>query len=313
MRIRILGASAGGGLPQWNCACPNCRRARNGDPAVLPRTNDSLAVTVDGRAWVLLNASPDIGLQIEASPELRAGPSVRGSPIVGVLLSDAELDHTAGLLQLRQSAELTVRAPAPVLAALENAFPVRSIVEPFASYRWEEARPRESFPLFEGRLWVCPFALGSKPPRYADRPSRFGRTERFDRFERLRADWVVGYRLEDTATGGVAVYAPGIERWTEELERQATDADCLLVDGTFWRSDELQTLGISDWTAADMGHMPVSGTGGTLERLARLKCRRRVYIHINNTNPMLDENSPERRELSAFGIEVGYDGMELEV
>ncbi|CAM3881668.1 pyrroloquinoline quinone biosynthesis protein PqqB [Cohnella lubricantis] len=303
MQIRILGASAGGGLPQWNCACPNCRRARAGDPAVRPRTNDSLAVSADGRAWVLLNASPDISCQIEAAPQLQAGPDVRGSPIAGVLLTDAELDHTAGLLQLRQSAELSVWAPRPVLAALVRSFPVRSIVEPFASFRWEEARPRESFPLFEGRVKVCSFSLGSKPPRYADGT----------RSERLGGDWVVGYRLEDTATGGVAVYAPGVERWSEELERHAADTDCLLVDGTFWRSDELQTLGISDWSAADMGHLAVSGSGGTMEKLVRLPVRRKIYIHINNTNPMLDENSPERRQLDALGIEVGYDGMELEV
>lgn len=297
MRIRILGASAGGGLPQWNCACPNCRKARSGDPAVRPRTNDSLAVTVDGRAWVLLNASPDISQQIEAAPELRAGQAVRGSPIQGVLLTDAELDHTAGLLQLRQSAALSVWAPTAVLAALERSFPVRRIVKPFADYRWEELRPRESFPLFEGRVRVCAFALGSKPPRYADGSG----------------NWVVGYRLEDTATGGVAVYAPGVELWTDELERQLAGADCLLVDGTFWRADELQTLGISAMSAADMGHLAVSGPGGTLERLIRLPIRRRIYIHINNTNPMLDENSPERRELETLGIEVGHDGMELEV
>ena len=304
MRIRILGASAGGGLPQWNCACPNCRRARNGDSAVRPRTNDSLAVTADGRSWVLLNASPDIGLQIESAPELQAGPSVRGSPIRGVLLTDAELDHTAGLLQLRQSAELRVHAPARVLAALESSFPVRSIVEPFASYRWEEIRPREFFPLFEGRVRVCAFALGSKPPRYAE--GRAG-------LEKLGGGWVVGYRLEDTVTGGAVVYAPGVERWTEELSRQSADANALLIDGTFWRPDELQALGISDRSAADMGHLAISGAGGTLERLVSLPARRKVYIHINNTNPMLDENSPERRRLDALGIEVGYDGMELEV
>lgn len=313
MFIRILGASAGGGLPQWNCACPNCRKARAGDSSVRPRTSDSLAVSADGGSWVLLNASPDVVFQIEANPPLQAGASVRGTPIAGVLLTDAELDHTAGLLQLRQSAELSVHAPGAVLSALAASFPVRRLLEPFASYRWTEARPGASFPLFGGKIVVSCFSMGSKPPRYAAESLRYGQGVSVRGSLPAEPDWVVGYRLEDASAGGVAVYAPGVERWTEELQRQASGANCLLIDGTFWRSDELQLAGVSDWTAADMGHLPVSGAGGSLEKLAGLQADRKIYIHINNTNPMLDENSPERRELEALGIEVGFDGMELEV
>jgi len=298
--LKVLGSAAGGGYPQWNCACPNCARARSGSSRA--RTNDSLAVSADGRSWALLNASPDVCSQLEAHAAFRPGPSVRGSPVRAVLLTDAELDHAAGLLQLRQSAPLDVYAPPPVVRALSEDFPVRRIVEPFASFRWLEALPGESFPLFGGQLTVCPFLLGGKPPRYVHGDSA-GEEKA----------WVVGYRLEDAATGGVAVYAPGVENWSPELERRLAEADCVFLDGTFWRSDELVALGVSGKVAADMGHLPVGGPGGTAERLARLPAKRKVYIHVNNTNPMLDDVSPENRSLRELGIEIGYDGMEMEV
>jgi len=300
--IRVLGAAAGGGYPQWNCACPNCERVRAGDPSLRARRNDSLAVSPDGKRWALLNASPDICLQTEAYRPLHPGPSLRGSPVQAVLLTDAELDHTTGLLQLRQSSSLDVYAPPPVLLALANGFPVRRIVEPYADFRWLEARPEESFPLFGGQLAVCPFYLGDKPPRYA-RPNR----------NQDREAWVVGYRITDNATGGVAVYAPGIETWSPTLERHLDGADCLLLDGTFWHDDELRALGVSELTASDMGHLPVAGANGSAERLARIPARRKIYIHVNNTNPMLDERTPERRMVTELGIEVGVDGMEMEV
>ncbi|MFB9274391.1 pyrroloquinoline quinone biosynthesis protein PqqB [Cohnella cellulosilytica] len=301
MIIRVLGSAAGGGYPQWNCACPNCERARSGDRDVRARRSDSLAVSPDGQRWALLNASPDVCLQTEAYGPLRPGPSLRGSPIQAVLLTDAELDHTTGLLQLRQSTSLDIYAPPPVLLALTDVFPLRRIVEPYADFRWREASPEESFPLFGGELSVCPFILGDKPPRYAA-----GRSQE-------REAWVVGYRLTDRTTGGVAVYAPGIEMWSRALERRLEGADCLFLDGTFWRGDELRTLGVSELDAADMGHLPVAGPNGSAARLVRMPARRKIYIHVNNTNPMLDERSPERRSLTELGIEVAVDGMEMEV
>lgn len=301
MRIIVLGSAAGGGFPQWNCACPNCRRARAGDPAVRPRTNDSLAISPDGVRWALLNAGPDVCQQTEAQG-LHPGASLRGSPVEAVLLTDAELDHAAGLLQLRQGSSIDVYATRPVLGALGDAFPVRRIVEPFASFRWREARPDESFPLFGGQLSVCPFDLGDKPPRFVGADPG-----------RDRAPWNVGYRIADRRTGGVAVYAPGIEGWSETLERQLAGADCAFLDGTFWESDELRDLGASELRAADMGHLPVAGPDGSAGRFARLPVRRKVYVHINNTNPMLPEDSPQRRRLAELGIEIGFDGMEMEV
>lgn len=302
MKIKLLGSAAGGGYPQWNCACANCDRARSGDPTARARRNDSLAVSPDGSRWVLLNASPDVCLQTEENACLHPGPSLRGSPIQAVMLTDAELDHTAGLLQLRQGSSIDVYATAPVLGALADGFPVKRIVEPYSSFRWHEIRSEESYPLFGEKLLICPFYLGDKPPRYISAgPLREG------------ASWTVGYRLTDRETGGIAVYAPGVEAWSRTLERHLDGADCIFLDGTFWTGDELRKLGASESHASDMGHLPVAGPGGSAERFARLPARRKVYSHINNTNPMLLEDSPERRMLTDMGIEIGFDGMELEI
>ncbi|XID92445.1 pyrroloquinoline quinone biosynthesis protein PqqB [Paenibacillaceae bacterium WGS1546] len=302
MFIQMLGSAAGGGFPQWNCACRQCGRARSGDPSVRPRTGDSLAVSPDGKSWALLNASPDVCLQTELRAPLRPGPVLRGSPIRAVLLTDAELDHTIGLLQLRLSSGLEVYAAPPVLRALEDAFPVRRMLGSYGEIRWSEARPGDSFPLFGGQLTICPFDLGGKPPRYVPTNPQ----------EKKEA-WAVGYRVTDRTTGGVAVYAPGVESWSRPLEEHLEGADAVFLDGTFWRGDELRDLGASELDAADMGHLPVAGPHGSAERFARMPTRRKIYTHINNTNPMLDERSPERRLLAELGIEVGYDGLEMEV
>lgn len=309
MIIKLLGSAAGGGYPQWNCACSNCRRARTGDPIARARRNDSLAVSPDGSRWALLNASPDVCLQTEENACLHpATSSLRGSPIQAVLLTDAELDHTAGLLGLRQGSSLDVYATASVLGALADGFPVRRIVEPYADFRWHEMKLEESYPLFGGQLTICPFHLGDKPPRYVHaNPYR----EREP--ARRQESWNVGYRLSDRSTGGIAVYAPGIEAWSTTLERHLEGADCLFLDGTFWAHDELRKLGASELSASDMGHLPVAGSGGSAERIAYSPGRRNVYVHVNNTNPILLEDSPERRMLADMGIEIGFDGMEMEL
>lgn len=302
MFAKVLGSAAGGGFPQWNCACPNCRRVRTGAKCVQARMHNSLAISDDGKAWYLINATPDVSMQIESHAALHAGPSLRGTPVLGVLLTDAELDHTIGLLHLRQCVEIEVYAAAPVLHALAGPFPIRQILKPYAEFRWSEVRPGESFPLFGGRLHIYPILLGCKPPRYASL---------YD--NNTEAAWVIGYRIRDQLTGGVLVYAPGVESWTAELERQIENADCVIMDGTFWHSDELRRLGVSELAAADMGYIQIAGPNGSLERIAKLSAHRKIYVHINNTNPILDEDSMENRSLREQGIEVGYDGMQLEV
>jgi pyrroloquinoline quinone biosynthesis protein B len=209
-------------------------------------------------------------------------------------------------LSLRESAELEVYASAPVLHALTYAFPVRQMLEPYAKLRWHEVSMGEPLFLFEGNVVIRPFRLGCKSPRYV----AISGSMEADWKDR---EWVIGYRIEDLLTGGVAVYAPGVESWTTELEQQLAGAHTIFIDGTFWHEDELRTLGISELEAADMGHIPIMGTNGSLQKLRSLPASRKIYVHINNTNPILDQASIEYRSLQEQGIEVGYDGMEMEV
>jgi pyrroloquinoline quinone biosynthesis protein B len=259
-----------------------------------------LAVSAAGKQWYLLNATPDIRLQIESFPQLNPGPGLRQTPVRGILLTDGELDHTLGLLILREGTRLEVFATGAVLAALAEAFPVRQILHSYAPFCWQEVRPGQAFLLDEGRLRVQGFRLGAKHPRYVTSAKMDG-------------DWVIGYRFEDLESGGVAVYAPAIEAWTNELDAQLAGVRCAIIDGTFWTDDEMIQVGASGLTAHEMGHLKISGAGGSAERLAALPIPRKVYLHINNTNPILDDESPESRLLTGMGIEIGWDGMEVEL
>ncbi|WP_063846064.1 pyrroloquinoline quinone biosynthesis protein PqqB [Paenibacillus sp. FJAT-27812] len=306
MLVKVLGSAAGGGFPQWNCACRYCSRARERDSNVKARMHNALALSLDGQSWYLLNATPDIREQIEAHCTLWPGPGLRDTPLLGVLLTDAELDHTLGLLSLREGAELEIYASAPVLHALSYAFPVRKVLEPYAKLRWQEVKMGEPLFLFEGNVVIRPFYLGCKSPRYV---AACGSMEN----DWMNREWVIGYRIEDLLSGGVAVYAPGIESWTTELEQNLAGAHTIFIDGTFWQGDELRNLGISELGAADMGHIPITGSDGSLQKLISMPASRKIYIHINNTNPVLDQASIAYRRLQEQGIEVGYDGMEMEV
>ena len=300
MYLRILGTAAGGGYPQWNCACHECNQARSLSSGVRSRLHASIALSATGRNWYLVNATPDVHHQIESCRALHPGSGLRSSPLWGVLLTDAELDHTIGLLILREGTPLEIYATRPVLNALGQEFPIQSILSPYASFRWVEVNASQSFMLEDGGIRVTAFPVGVKRPRYAANSDAEG-------------GWVIGYRFEDTRSKGVMVYAPAIERWTPELQAELAGADCALIDGTFWTEDEMQRSGTGGQTATQMGHIPISGEGGTLERLAAGSARRAIYIHINNTNPILDEASPERRRIIASGAEVGRDGMEIEL
>jgi len=304
VRVRILGSAAGGGFPQWNCACPNCRRARNGTLNGSPRTQVQVAVSADDLSWYLLSASPDLPRQIEAFSKLHPSARSRETPIAALVLPGADLDQVLGLILLRESQPLRVYASASIRRIImEN-----NII--FAMVRnqivWEELTPETECELtsVDGRksgIRCLPFALAGKYPHYVS-------TEMAAALPSHEA--LLGLRLEAPG-GGTLVYMPGapsIEAaWIEHLE----NCDLLLFDGTFWTDDELIRIQGSGRSARQMGHMPISGADGSLQRLANLKRPRKIFIHVNNTNPVLDEDSAEYRQVRESGWEVARDGLEF--
>jgi pyrroloquinoline quinone biosynthesis protein B len=298
MRVRVLGSAAGGGFPQWNCHCRTCEAARTGVQA-RPRTQSSLAIRGEQGPWFLVNASPDLRQQLETLDPRQAG-GVRAPPIAGVLLTDAEIDHTAGLLLLRESAApVRVFGGAGVERALTDGYPVLPMLARYCGAEWQTLEPGRAQPLDGSSLAVEPFAAGGDPPRYMSGSD-----------VQLQAS---GFVFRDRASGAVVTYVPGLAGLDGGVLGRFAASDLLLVDGTFWRDDELARLGISTRSARDMGHVPLSGPGGTLEALAGLERPRKALVHINNTNPILLEDSPERKAVLAAGIEVAYDGLEVKL
>jgi len=307
MWVRVLGSAAGGGFPQWNCGCPNCRGVREGAIPCRPRTQSSVAVSVDYRHWFILNAAPDIRGQIEAFPPLWPhADKVRHTPIQGVLLTDAELDHSLGLLSLREARSLRLYATSWVHTALTMGNRLLLTLEAFCRVEWQRIEPGEAVPLQhadgqDSGLRCEPFSTHSaKLPTFITGFPTGPQT-------------TVGFRITDRRSGHVLVYAPSVHELGEEVMSHLRGCTCLLFDGTCWSDDELARLGIAGKTARAMGHLPVGDEDGSLVQLAALEIERRVYVHINNTNPLLIENSPERRVVEAYGIEVAADGMEMEV
>jgi pyrroloquinoline quinone biosynthesis protein B len=298
VRVRVLGSAAGGGFPQWNCRCPTCEAARTGTEA-RPRTQSSLAIRGAEGPWLLVNASPDLRQQIEGLTGHRVD-GVRAAPVAAVLLTDAEIDHTAGLLLLRESAAaLRVYGSEEVRRALTEGYPVLPILGSYSGVDWRTLEPGGPLALDGTSLEVEAFAAGGDAPRY---------------LAGTGADVeATGLVFRDRLTGGVLTYVPGLARLDDDVLGRFAASDVLLVDGTFWVDDELARLGISDRTAGQMGHVPLSGPGGTLEALAALSRPRSILVHINNTNPILLERSPQRDAVVRAGVEVGYDGLEVEV
>lgn len=306
LRIIVLGSAAGGGFPQWNCRCANCRRARAGDPALTPRTQSSLAVCADGERWVLLNASPDLGAQMGATPALhpREGGH-RQSPIAAAVLTNADVDHIAGLLSLREGHRFAIHATRRVLSVLDrNA--VFNVVNPANARRLplalDERRPITDGAGAETGLWVTAFSVPGKVALWLEDPGRPG-------FGSVPED-TVGLRIDDGA-GNAFFYVPGCAALEPSLAGRLGGAQLVLFDGTTWSDDEMIRLGLGDKTAGRMGHMSMGGPGGSIAALAPLGIRRRVFVHINNSNPVLALGSPERAEAEAAGWEIGFDGMEI--
>ena len=259
----------------------------------------SLAIRGGEGPWFLVNASPDARQQLETLA-LPHDDGVRAAPIAGVLLTDAEIDHTAGLLLLRESGTpVRVFGSAGVEGALRRGYPVLEMLERYCGAEWQTLEPGRAMPLEGSSLAVEAFAVGGDAPRYLNGSD-------ID----LEAS---GFVFRDRASGGVVTYVPGLARMDDEVLARLAASDLVLVDGTFWRDDELARLGISARSAREMGHVPLSGPGGTLEALAGLQRPRKALVHINNTNPVLLEDSPEREAVLRAGVEVAYDGLEVQL
>lgn len=301
MRIHVLGSAAGGGFPQWNCNCPNCLGLRRGELKARSRTQSSIAVSDDGEDWVVINTSPDVRAQILDFEALQPGRGARDTGIRAVLLTDAQIDHASGLVMLREGEPLPLYTTEPVREDLSSGFPVLKLLEHYCGVDWHPVPSAgEAFGIegLEG-LEFRAVPLESKAPPYS--PHR----------QDPQPGDNIGLWITDRASGRSVFYAPGLGAVTPEIEQPLLEADCLLVDGSFWTEDEMLQRGVGRKRAAEMGHLPQSGPGGMLEWLERARAERKVLIHINNTNPILDEDSPERAQLDRQGVEVAYDGMEL--
>lgn len=303
MRIRVLGSSAGGGFPQWNCNCANCDGLRHGRIKARARTQSSIAVTANGLDWLLVNASPDILTQIRDTPDLQPARAVRDSGIAAVLLMDAQIDHVTGLIMLRErGSRLPLLATPEVLSDISSGFPITGILSHYCGVATTELPSDGRTVTVDGLpgIEVQTVAIASKPPPYS--PFRGN----------PRAGDNLGLVIQNPVNGARVFYAPGLGAVTPELLKLMSSCSVLLVDGTFWTEDEMITQGLSKKKAAEMGHLPQSGPGGMIEQLDKLPGSiRKILIHINNTNPMLIEDSAERAELTRHGIEVAHDGMDI--
>lgn len=310
MRVKIVGSAAGGGVPQWNGNDRLNARARAGEDGVRPRTQSCLAVSENGSDWVLVNASPDIRQQIAQTPELQpqAGAPARATPIRAVILTSADVDHVAGLLSLRERQSFALYATPRVLEALA-ANPIFNVLDPAivprralvqageveicdASGRTAAIRI-ESFPV-PGKIAL--YLEGARPSD-AELASSAGET--------------IAVRLVDAVTGASVFYIPACARIDAGLRTRLAGAQCLLFDGTFFTEDEMIAAGVGEKTAARMGHLAMSGANGAIAALAGVPIGRRIFVHVNNTNPVLDEHSAERQAIRAAGWEVAEDGMEI--
>jgi pyrroloquinoline quinone biosynthesis protein B len=317
MLVKVLGAAAGGAFPQWNCACQQCQRLRAGTFAGQPRTQAQVAISEDGGSWTLLNASPDLRTQIEATPELWPVGRSLDSPIQSVVITAAEADTVAGLLSLREFQPLDVYATPSVLRILREDNSLFALLDRVPQQAaWKEIQPDVAFSI--GALKFHPFSLPGGFPGFV-------RAERKSQLEPREA--VLGLLIE-SGSGGRLAYLPGVAKVEPSWCVWLDDCDVLLFDGTFWTEDELGRVrgdgaapgtakpapsAAKPKTASEMGHLPLSGPCGTLAALRDVKCAHKIFFHINNTNPILDESSPAYAEVQAAGWEVARDGMEIRI
>ena len=307
MFVRVLGAAAGGGFPQWNCQCAGCTRARAGDPAVKPRTQASLAVSADGRRWVLLNASPDLPAQLRAAPALHpniSGPA-RNSPVQAVVISGGDIDCIAGLLSLREGHRFALYADPFVQKIIDDneVFSVlnRGCVRCGTLEAEHETELRDAQEQSLG-LWVEAFPVPGKIPLYQEAGKEAATL--------VNDQAVVGLSLRDAA-GQKVFFIPGCARVTDDIRARVSGEHILFFDGTLWQDDEMITAGMGTKTGARMGHISVSGQDGSIAAFAQTPLARKIFIHINNTNPILCDDSEEAAFVRAAGWDVAFDGMEV--
>ena len=308
MRIEILGSAAGGGFPQWNCSCANCRSLRAGTFQGKARTQTQVALSADDKSWYLLNAAPDLRMQIESNPALHPSNGSRNSPITGVVLTSADLDQVVGLLSLRELQPFRLYCTPSLRRILCEHNTVFGMLNRRANQvMWTDIHPDETFALTsvtgeDSGLRCEPFSLGNRYPVYVG-----------ERARQLVAEQAALGLSITSAAGSRFAYLPATPAIDATLIRRMEDADLVLFDGTFWSDDELIRVQGNGATAREMGHVPVSSPEGSLKRLASLRRPRKIYIHVNNTNPILNEASAEHREARAAGWEIAEDGWRLDL
>jgi pyrroloquinoline quinone biosynthesis protein B len=314
MRVKILGSAAGGGFPQWNCDCPNCKALRAGTFHCKARTQTQVAISHDGRSWFLLGASPDLRSQIEATPELHAcrvdnSKVVRQSPIAGIVLANADLDHVLGLLLLRELQPLRVHATPSIRKILcedNSMFGMLHRIRDQVS--WADFSPGELFSLCDpagkdSGLRCRALSLGLHYPAYVSQ-------QRQSKLAPGEAS--LGLMIE-TPAGRRLAFMPAVPQIDDALLQEFESADILLFDGTFWSDDEMIRLQGSGNTARQMGHIPIASADGSLSKLAVLGRPRKIFLHINNTNPLLNEVGPEQRQAREAGWEIAEDGWQFDL
>ena len=303
MKIRVLGSGAGGGFPQWNCNCHNCHRLRHNAMNGKSRSQSSIAVSTDNKNWLLINTSPDIRSQLEAFPAIQPKEGVRDTGIKAILLIDSQIDHTTGMLMLREGKPLEVYCTDMVKQDLTTGFPLFTMLKDYCTVNHHDIPVDGSsftIPAIEDLRFYTQ-ALKSKAPPYS--PHRYDPHEGDN----------IGVIIEQISTGKKVFYSPGLGEIEPHVMTAMQEVDCLLVDGTFWTDDEMCTQNISHKKAREIGHLPQSGPGGMIEVLSGVAKARKILIHINNTNPILDDDSEQRKILDAAGIEVAYDGLEIDL
>jgi pyrroloquinoline quinone biosynthesis protein B len=307
VRIKILGSAAGGGFPQWNCGCSNCSRLRRGSLNAVPRSQIQVALTTDNQHWFLLNASPDLRTQIEATPELHPR-GLRDTPIAGVVLTTGDLDQVLGLLLMRELQPIRIHATDAVrtIVQRENAF-FNMLAQQEGQSRWLRIDPQRNFELVANgspELECTPVLLGSGYPAWVPR----ARAK-----ELPTGEAVLGLVIQQKGSDARLGYFPACGKITPVLLKLLEACDVVLFDGTFWSDDELQRAEPSARTARQMGHVPLGGSDGTLALLSGLRKPRKILLHINNTNPILDRDSAEHRQAVEAGWEIAEDGWETEL